>query len=146
MDRRIARSVIGAAVFGMVVGCASTTQTTANEPEGLLAGTGWQLQRLGASAAMASAAPTLEFARPDKVSGNGSCNRFSGSVTTAGKSITFSPLASTRMACADAINQQESVYFMALAQAQWFTIGGTTLTIYTKAMDEPLVFLRTKPE
>jgi len=145
MERSFMRSVIGVAMFGTVVGCAATTQSTANDPQGLLAGTGWQLQTLGASRALAQAQPTLEFARPDKVSGSGSCNRFNGSVTVSGKSITFGPLASTRMACADAINQQESLYFKALAQAQWFTIGGTTLTLYTRAMDEPLVFSRTNP-
>ena len=132
-------------MFGTVLGCTATTQSTANDPQGLLSGTGWQLQTLGASRVLAQAQPTLEFARPDKVSGSGSCNRFNGSVTVSGKSITFGPLASTRMACADAINQQESLYFKALAQAQWFTIGGTTLTLYTRAMDEPLVFSRTNP-
>jgi len=146
MERRFARSLIGVAVLSAVVGCASTRQTTGNDPQGLLAGTGWQLQTLGASGALAEPQPTLEFARPDKVSGSGSCNRFNGSVTVTGKSITFGPLASTRMACADALNQQESLYFKALAQAQWFTIGGTTLTIYTKAMDEPLVFSHTNPQ
>jgi len=146
MDRRFARSVIAVIVLGAVGGCTSTTQTTTNDPQGLLAGTGWQLQMLGASRALAAAQPTVEFARPDKVSGSGSCNRFNGSVTVAGKSITFGPLASTRMACAEAVNQQESLFFKALAQAEWFTIGGTALTIYTKAIDEPLVFVRTDPQ
>ncbi len=61
-----------------------------------------------------------------------------------GKSITFSPLATTRMACAEALNAQEPTYLKALQQAQWFTVAGNTLTIYTKAMEQPLVDFRSK--
>ena len=63
-----------------------------------------------------------------------------------GKSITFGALATTRMACSDALNAQESSYFKALQQAEWFTVLGSSLSIYTKAMDQPLVFFRTSPE
>ena len=126
--------------------CTTLTPTAANTPEGFLTGTGWQLQQLGAQGAIAGSQPTLAFVGAGKVSGTGSCNQFNGPVTVNGKSITFGALASTRMACADALNTQEATYFKALQQAEWFTVAGSTLTIYTKAMDQPLVYFRTSPK
>ncbi len=109
-----------------------------------LTGSRWQLQTLGAAAALVSAGLTLEFAPSDRVSGTSSCNRFNGTATASGKSVTFGPLATTRMACADAINRQEATYFKALTEAEWFVIHEGTLTIYTKVIDLPLVFVRSE--
>jgi heat shock protein HslJ len=136
---------VGALVLCAVTGCSTLTPTPRNAPEGLLEGTGWQLQQLGAQGAIAGNQPTLSFAQMGRVSGTGSCNQFNGPVTVSGKSIAFGALASTRMACSDALNKQESTYLKALGQAEWFTVAGSTLTIYTKAMDQPLVFFRTSP-
>ena len=127
-----------------IAGCQNLEPLPKDAPEGLLGGTSWQLQQLGAQGAIAGSQPTLVFAPAGKVSGTGSCNQFNGAVTIDGKSITFSPLATTRMACADALNAQEAAYFKALQQAQWFTVAGNTLTIYTKAMEQPLVYFRSK--
>ena len=141
--RLISRSAFLALVG--IAGCKSLEPLPKDTPEGLLGGTSWQLQQLGAQGAIAGSQPTLVFASAGKVSGSGSCNQFNGTVTIDGKSITFSPLATTRMACAQALNAQEAAYLKALQQAQWFTVAGNTLTIYTKAMEQPLVYLRSKP-
>jgi heat shock protein HslJ len=138
-------SLIGVAILSSLSACSTLTPAPKNLPEGLLEGTGWQLQQLGAQGAIAGNQPTLSFAQLGKVSGTGSCNQFNGPVTVNGKSITFGALASTRMACSEALNKQEAAYFKALGQAEWFTVAGSTLTIYTKAMDQPLVFFRTSP-
>lgn len=127
-----------------IAGCKSLEPLPKDSPEGLLGGTSWQLQQLGGQGAIAGSQPTLVFASAGKVSGTGSCNQFNGTVTIDGKSITFSPLATTRMACAEALNAQEAAYLKALQQAQWFTVAGNTLTIYTKSMEQPLVYFRSK--
>ena len=126
--------------------CSTLVLPPKNTSEGLLMGAIWQLQQLGAVGAIIGNQPTLSFSQGGRASGSGSCNQFNGSVTVSGKSITFGTLASTRMACSDALNAQESTYFKALQQAEWFTILGSSLTIYTKSMDQPLVFFRTGPE
>lgn len=129
-------------MIGAIVACAHAEPSPSNDAGNPLTGSRWQLQTLGATAALASARPSLEFAPSDKVAGTGSCNRFNGTVTVSGKSITFGALGTTRMACGDAINRQEATYFKALTEAEWFLIHDATLTIYTKAMDLPLVFVR----
>lgn len=128
-----------------IAGCNSLQPLPKDAPQGLLGGTSWQLQQLGAKGAIAGSQPTLVFRSAGKVSGTGSCNQFNGTVTIDGKSITFSPLATTRMSCADPLNAQEAAYLKALQQAQWFTVAGNTLTIYTKATEQPLVYFRSKP-
>jgi len=135
-----------AALCVLAVGCTQLMPQKSNSPEGLLAGTAWQLQLLGTQGALEAQQPTLEFDKGDKISGSGSCNRFNGTVAISGKAMSIGPLASTRMACAPALNQQEQTYFTALQQAEWFLVAGTTLTIYTRSMDQPLVFFRTRPQ
>jgi heat shock protein HslJ len=135
-----------AALCGLLFGCARFMPPKNGSPEGLLAGTAWQLQMLGTQGALEAQQPTLAFDKGNKISGSGSCNHFNGTVTISGKAMSISPLAATRMACAPALNQQEQAYFAALQQAEWFLVAGTTLTIYTRSMDQPLVFVRTQPQ
>jgi len=132
-----------AALAAVLFGCT----TPAQHPSDLesLAGTEWKLMTLGSDGAIQTHEPTLAFDEGNRISGTGSCNRFTGTVTVSGKSIAVSPLASTRMACQEALSRQEAKYFGALQQAEWFMLAGGTLTIYTKAMDQPLLFFRTRP-
>src|SRR4051812_35638472 len=102
----------------LMAGCTQLMPPKSGNPEGLLAGTEWRLQTLGSQGALEAQQPTLAFDQGNKISGSGSCNQFNGSVTVSGKSMAVSPLASTRMACADALNQQEATYFKALQQAE----------------------------
>ena len=64
--------------------------------------------------------------------GNGSCNRFRGTFfsQTAGE-LKFSPLMSTRMACA-AINT-ENEFTRALGQSNTYRISGDTLRLFSAA-------------
>lgn len=102
--------------------------TTAGDP---LDGSKWALQSYGPAGQPKQAAgqPTAEFAG-GKISGNSSCNSFSGSYTASGADLKISELMSTMMACADqALMQQESDYVNALSAARGFALAGDQLTI-----------------
>lgn len=71
--------------------------------------------------------PTLVFDVEGKVSGNGSCNRYSGSVKLDDNFITFSNIASTRMMCPNI--QGEQVFLEKLAKVNAFSYSDTTLTL-----------------
>ena len=58
--------------------------------------------------------PTLVF-KGGQVSGTAGCNRYSGSYSVSGGSITFGSLSLTRMACAEPVNQQEQAFIQALS-------------------------------
>jgi len=110
-----------------------------------LQGTAWRLEDLGGEGALDTAEATLEFPEAGRVAGSGSCNRFFGSVEISGESIRFGQMASTRMSCEEAVNNQESKYLRALGAAERFTLESTTLLIYSRGMEKPLRFARKEP-
>jgi heat shock protein HslJ len=108
-----------------------------------LSGSSWQLEDLAGTPAVSGVEATLEFLDGDRVAGNASCNRFTGTVKASGSSITIGPLAATRMACtADAANDQEAAYLRALNEAERFVLEGTTLQIFSKGQAKPLRLAR----
>lgn len=58
--------------------------------------------------------PTFSF-QGDRISGTTGCNQYRGTFTLSGDSITFSNLATTRMACPAPVNQQEQAFLQALS-------------------------------
>lgn len=66
---------------------------------------------------------TLEIAPDGTVSGHGGCNRYRGRVSITGETISFSPLASTKMACTPAAMAQEQKFHQALEKARSFRIN-----------------------
>jgi heat shock protein HslJ len=72
---------------------------------------------------------TIQFGADGSVSGSSGCNRFTGMYQTSGTSLMFGPLATTRMACEQAIMDQEQAFLAALAATKSYRIVGTTLTL-----------------
>lgn len=101
-------------------------------------GTQWHLVALGTQPVMAQSKATLQFPEVGRVSGNGSCNQFSGVVTVRQASISIGSLASTKMACMGGAMEQEAAYLAALQKAQRFERQGETLLIHVQGMDQPL--------
>lgn len=120
-------------------------QSAEKRDTGDLQGTSWRLEDLGGTGVLDRVQATLEFSESGRVSGNGSCNQFSGTVKISGESITFGPLAATRKACVDAVGMQENNYFKALGAARRFNLDGPFLLIYSEGADKPLRFIRTSP-
>jgi heat shock protein HslJ len=78
---------------------------------------------------------------PDAVAGNGSCNRFFGTVSIDGNAMSIRPLGTTRMACTEAVAMQEVSYMRALQSAERYVLQGASLLIYIKGMQSPLRFV-----
>jgi heat shock protein HslJ len=110
-----------------------------------LLGSEWQLADLGGVAADHGQA-TLTFPEAGKVAGNGSCSRFFGSAEINGDAIKLSALGSTRMACPEAVMNQESKYLEALQAAERFEWKDSHLLIYCKGFEKPLRFTQMAPE
>jgi heat shock protein HslJ len=105
-----------------------------------LAGTKWLLEDLAGAGVIDDAQATLEFAENGRVSGSTTCNRFTGTATISGATISFGPLATTRRACAEALMNQERNYLAALAQAKEYEVQGSTLFLHLGGGSEPLRF------
>ena len=94
-----------------------------------LEGTTWTLVTVDGTPAVASdVAAEMTFA-DGQVSGSTGCNTFNGSYELDGDQLSFGPLASTMMACEDALATQESTVFTILDAAESYAIDGDELTI-----------------
>lgn len=69
----------------------------------------------------------------NRMSGKGVCNRFNGSVSVAGKEISFSEIASTKMACEG--NVLESIITGMLKRMKFFKTSGNILTLGNNAKE-----------
>ncbi len=78
---------------------------------------------------------TAVFTADGEVNGSGGCNNYFGSYEASGGGITFGPLGSTQMFCADPPGAMdlEAGYLAALAGAERYTVDGGTLTIESPA-------------
>ncbi|MDO9253032.1 MAG: META domain-containing protein [Hydrogenophaga sp.] len=110
-----------------------------------LTGTEWRLEALGDSAVMERSQATLAFPETGQVAGNGSCNRFFGSVRITQGQIGFDQMGSTKMACMGPANEQEARYLAALQKAERYEVQGRTLLIHVQGMAQPLRFVQTRP-
>ncbi len=97
---------------------------------GDLTGQVWVLSELGGKSLEASTGISALFTSGGKVSGSSGCNRYSGSYTVSGTSITFSQLASTMMMCDSPVMAQETAYLKALGEAKTFTVKGNQLSLF----------------
>ncbi len=107
-----------------------------------LAGSEWLLEDLGGSGVIDNVQATLAFPEAGKVVGNGSCNRFFGPAQISADSVKLGPLASSRMACPEAVMNQEKRYLDALQAAERFEWKAPHLLIYCKGSEMPLRFTR----
>jgi heat shock protein HslJ len=101
-----------------------------------LTGTKWTLVGSGI---------TIEFGDDNSVFGSGGCNRYSGSYTVDGDTITFGAVASTRMMCMDeSVMAREMAFFSALSAATRIETDGEQLTLNYGA-NQRLIFARVNP-
>jgi heat shock protein HslJ len=107
-----------------------------------LVGSEWLLEDLGGGGVIDGVQATLAFPEAGKVAGNGSCNHFFGSAEISGHAIKLGPLASSRMACPEAVMNQEGKYVDALQKVERFEWKDPYLLIFCKDFDKPLRFTR----
>jgi heat shock protein HslJ len=69
-----------------------------------------------------------------RVSGSGGCNRMTGSYLLAGDRLTFSPLAGTRMACPQGM-EQEGRYLAALGTVARWRVEGQRMKLFDERGD-----------
>jgi copper homeostasis protein (lipoprotein) len=74
-----------------------------------------------------------------RVHGHGGCNSFHGTYKVSGSKLTFSPMATTRMACPEL--ETESSYMQALENTATFNISDDTLSLYSFNATKLAVFV-----
>jgi heat shock protein HslJ len=152
MKNRVKVSCLAVAVCFALSGCMGDKKPTqaaappAAAPSGAvpdrgLAGTEWRLEEMGGQPVIANSRATLNFPNNTSAAGNGSCNRFTGSVDITSSAMKFGPLATTRMMCDAESSRQENDYLKALADVDRYEIKNRlTLYLHLKGADNPLKF------
>jgi heat shock protein HslJ len=103
---------------------------SANMSRKMLEGTGWLLEGLNNQPGVPSTEITLNF-EAGALSGVDGCNRYFGSYATDGNKITIQDsLATTRMACEEAIMEQASAYTAMLMQVAAGKVTGQQLALF----------------
>ena len=82
----------------------------------------WLAEDILGGGVIDNAQTTLEIAEDGRVSGRGGCNGYGGTATIDGDKLSFSPLAATQMACAEALMNQEQKFFDALGRVATFRL------------------------
>ena len=96
-----------AAIAVLLAGPPSRAHTA---PPEALTRSEWVVEDIGGMGVVERSRPTIAFSPEGAVSGNGSCNRFMGGFALHDADLAFTPLASTRMACAEALMRQERAF------------------------------------
>lgn len=101
------------------------------DPATLLRGAEWVVEGLAGSAVVDRSRATLAFDADGRISGRGPCNRYTASYALTGEGLTIAKPASTMMACAPALMQQERLFLDLLAQVRRFSIdAGGALVLH----------------
>ncbi len=90
-----------------------------------LIGTTWRMTEIDGRQVDAPEKTSLTFEEEGHVVGVTGCNRFAGSAAIDGASLSFSPLAGTRMACEASLMQQEQRFYDAAGQVSRFSIDAS---------------------
>ena len=103
-----------------------------------LAGTYWEVTgyyngEQAVTSVLADSTITAQFGKDGTLSGNSSCNDYSGPYKAIGNQIEIGPLVSTKKACADpaGVMDQEAQYLAALETAATYKIAGKALELRT---------------
>lgn len=98
-----------------------------------LVGTTWTLTTIASGDAVSSVLDgtevTADFTADGTVSGSAGCNRYSGSYMWTDDQLSFSALASTKMACADDVMAQEGAFLASMGRVASFAIEGAQMTV-----------------
>jgi heat shock protein HslJ len=114
-------SSTGTSGGGTTTAGGSSVQATTT-PSSPLSGSAWTVEEIGGQAVLDQAATSLRFDPDGRVSGSTGCNGITGAATIDGSRITFSPLATTRRACADSAMAQETRFLEAMAAVRSYTM------------------------
>lgn len=102
----------------------------------------WRLVSLGGKPVPDAIATTMAIAADGKVSGRGGCNGFGGNATLKGRTIRFSRMVSTMMACAPAAMAQERGFLDGLAKVRrWDIHRGSGLLALLDGRGRPMMTL-----
>jgi heat shock protein HslJ len=136
MHANLFRAAVASLVLALATGCVAMRARTVEidsppHSPAVLTASAWSLSELNGQPVTVPAgasAPNIRFDRQSmRASGNAGVNRFNGSYSLQGDSLTFSPLAVTKMAGPEELNELETRFLQALQETNRWRLEGDSL-------------------
>lgn len=120
----ISVSLANGAAWGQMSQVVTQNSSGSNKNLSSPENTSWELVKIGDSQPLTEKPITLSFNENGRVSGSSGCNRYVGAFNVKGNQFSVkSPLASTMMACPEALMKQEQQFLQALTAAKDYKIN-----------------------
>lgn len=117
------RSLLGVTLALVASSCAHHAGGSGAALMPTLSETAWRIEDVGGSGVADASRTELRFAGDSRVSGSTGCNNFTGTATIEGTHLAFSPLATTRRACEEALMEQERRILDAMQLVKSFSLS-----------------------
>jgi putative lipoprotein len=142
---KLLASLVSISAAAIIMTSCSTEPPAALTPE--LSGTTWLVENIDGQGVMDMLQSTLHFKDAENVTGKSGCNNFFSIVYIDEWLISFGPIGTTRMACSEAIMDQEQRYLNALTATGRYQYNPETdlLYFYDDNNKNVLRFSRTQP-
>jgi len=109
---------------------ASCRGAVASQPKPpALEGTAWKLSAIPRTDLVGEVSSTITFDAGGVMGGSDGCNRYRGSWTASGATVSLKPGPSTRMACPEPVMKQARAFMGAMASARGYSIDGGQLIL-----------------
>lgn len=107
--------------------CLLCTACGAPDP---LSGTRWLTEYIDERGVIDNAQTTLAFTEAGRAAGRGGCNQWSAEVSINGSSIEFGDAIATKMACVEAVMNQEKSFLHALKAVRSYRLKDQNLLLF----------------
>ncbi|GGC63653.1 META domain-containing protein [Marinobacter halophilus] len=114
--------------------------------ERLFRGAEWVVEDLAGTGIIDRSRITVEFLEGGRVAGRASCNRYTGSYQLTGEVLSFGEQATTRMACAPALMNQEQRFLDLMSEVVDGRIGRRGELLLRTASDETITAFQSDSE
>lgn len=111
----------------LIAGCGGPAASQPKPPP--LEGSAWKLSAIPGTALVSDVSSTITFETGGDMHGTDGCNRYRGSWTATGATITLKPGASTQMACPEPVMKQAAAFTGAMSVARGYTIDAGRLVL-----------------
>jgi len=111
----VTRTALMGCLLGLALGSAQAQETPAGN---------WLVEDIQGSGVLDRVQTTLDLADDGQFHGSGGCNNYRGQASLDGNAISFGPAMATRMACPEAVMNQETKFFQALEAVKSWEIDG----------------------
>lgn len=115
------------------------------DPATLLRGAPWQVEDIDGGGIIDRSRITLRFGADGQLSGQASCNAYTGAYRLTGETLSFRRPAATLRACAPALMQQEIRFLDSLGQVQRFEITPTGALVLAGPPGRSITARRERP-